>query len=69
MSKQDAPENSPQQLSLDLNPGRADARANSVVEVSCIRNFIDSGTLNIRRQALERVRAAKIFPVPSPRPR
>lgn len=67
MSKQDAPKNSPQQLSLDLNPGKADTRANSTVEMSCVRNFIDSGTLNIRKQALERVRASKIFAVPNSR--
>lgn len=67
MSKQDAPKNSPQQLSLDLNPGKVDARASSAVEVSCVRNFIDSGTLNIRKQALERVRAAKIFAAPNSR--
>jgi hypothetical protein len=69
MSKQDAPKDSPQQLSLDLNPGTADARASSTAQVSCVRNFIDSSTLSIRKQALERVKAAKIFPVPSSRSR
>jgi len=66
MAKQDAPSSSPQQLALDFSATKGDARDQSG-EVSCVRNFVDSGTLAIRKQALERVKSAKIFAVPNVR--
>jgi len=66
MAKQDAPSGSPQQLTLDFSAKRSESRDRSG-EVSCVRNFVDSGTLAIRKQAIERVKSAKIFAVPNPR--
>jgi hypothetical protein len=61
MAKQDAPNSSPQQLTLDLSAARNESLGHSG---ACVQNFVDSGTLAIRRQALERVKAAKIFALP-----
>jgi hypothetical protein len=66
MTKQGSPTGSPQQLTLDLDANKRDSR-DQLGEVSCVRNFIDSGTLAIRRQAIERVKSAKIFALPATR--
>jgi hypothetical protein len=64
MAKQDAPSGSPQQLSLDLNSTARESRGQPSGS-ACVANFVDSGTLAIRKRALERVKSARIFAVPS----
>ena len=67
MSKQDPAETCPQQLRLDFQSPKA-VSANVVASPKIV-SFVDSATRTIRQQAVERVKAAGIFKIPSSRPR
>lgn len=66
MSKQEAAESYPQQLSLnfDISVEPKPAVSAGVVKNSSVVTFVDSATIAVRRQAIERVLVAGIFAPP-----
>jgi len=62
MSKQETLQPYPQQLSLDFKAQKPTAVSGP--QVSKVMGFVDSATLKIRQQALNRIKSAGIFAPP-----